>query len=100
MSPESSRQEMEAGALQLSVAPWAAVTLWSGASPISASYSLARCSPAIALLNLSLVRSVPIANSPDSRKKILAALSSRGSSQVRVTHEFGGNNVYMLIVYG
>jgi hypothetical protein len=51
MSPEASRQEMEAGALQLSVAPWATVTLWSGASPISASYALARCSQAIALLN-------------------------------------------------
>jgi hypothetical protein len=99
--PEAFWREMASGALQLSL-----VAL-GDRDPLEWRQSDFRllcarcCSQAIARLNQVLSSGFsPLAPSPASRKKILAVLCSRGSSQVRVTHEFGRNKVYMHIGYG
>ena len=100
--PEASRSEMESGALQLSLVALGDADPLEWRRPLSASCTALTLSKSLDThLFLSFSPKFPLSHLyPIPEKTTLAAMSSRGSSQVRVTHELGGNNIYMHIVYG
>ena len=96
------RSEMACGALQLSLVALGDADPLEWRRPLSASCTALTLSKSLDThLFLSFSPKFPLSHLyPIPEKTTLAAMSSRGSSQVRVTHELGGNNIYMYIVYG
>ena len=96
------RSEMACGALQLSLVALGDADPLEWRRPLSASCTALTLSKSLDThLFLSFSPKFPLSHLyPIPEKTTLAAMSSRGSSQVRVTHELGGNNIYMHIVYG